>query len=295
MLAPGRWLLTKLQTTNSKLTQAELNFTTNAVLDACDEIDGVKDRLIENPHLCHFDIESLACKDSSQPTNSNDTPTCLGPSKIAAAKAIYAGPKRCDNNQELYAHFTFGSEIEWALQEGPLASAFSIPILQNLVFDDLDYDSNTFNWASDVDTLDARAGTFIDENSPDLSAYRKRGGKLLVSQGWADPYNAADLPINHLKEVQSFFHEDVNDFYRLFMVPGGGHCGAASYYPHVPATYHVLPKLVEWLEQGRAPESILSTGPPDGSNRTRKLCSWPETAKFVGGDVDHAASYECAC
>ncbi|KAK4503477.1 hypothetical protein PRZ48_004392 [Zasmidium cellare] len=274
-------------TTETKLTQAELNLMTNAVLDVCDEIDGVKDRVIEDPLKCHFDIDTLACKPNQQST------TCLTPSKLASAKAIYAGPRRSDNGKELYAPFALGSEIEWALQEGPLASAFSIPILQNLVYDDLSYDANTFNWASDVDTLDARAGTLIDENSPNLSTYRNCGGKLLVSQGWADPYNAAELPIRHLQDIQSFFHGDISDWYRLFMVPGGGHCGAASYYPQVPATYHVLEKLVEWVERGVPPESVLSSGPPDGSNTTRKLCPWPQTASLVGRDSDDAADYVC--
>ncbi|KAF2163820.1 hypothetical protein M409DRAFT_68365 [Zasmidium cellare ATCC 36951] len=285
------WNAQHTSTTETKLTQAELNLTTNAVLDACDEIDGVKDRVIENPLRCPFDIDSLACKSSSQP--SSNPPTCLTPSKIASAKAIYAGPKRSDTHQPLYAPFALGSEIQWSLQEGPLASAFSVPILQNLVFNSLDYNTSTFNWASDVDAVTARTGALIDENSPNLSTYRNRGGKLLVTQGWADPYNAAEVPIQHLQSIQSFFHGDVGDWYRLFMIPGGGHCGAASYYPQVPAEYHILTKLIGWVERGEVPESVLSCAPPDGSARTRKLCAWPATAMLVGGDAEVAGSYVC--
>lgn len=262
------------------------------MLDACDEIDGVKDRLIEDPLRCPFDIDSLACNQSH--VHSSNRLTCLAPTKIAAAKAIYAGPKRSDNEIQLYPGFSFGSEIEWILQEGSLADAFSIPILQNLVFKDLRYDSDTFDWASDADAVDSQAGTLIDENSPNLSSFRRRGGKILVSQGWADPYNAATTPIEHLQQVEACLGEDVGEFYRLFMVPGGGHCGAASYYPHVPAEYHILPKLVEWVERGEAPESVLTSDPPDGSQRTRKLCAWPKTARYVGGDVDDWESYDCA-
>lgn len=264
------------------------------MLDACDGIDGVKDRVIEDPLECRFDIECLACKAGQSSTDSNGQLTCLAPSKIAAAKAIYAGPKRSDTHEQLYLGFSLGSEIEWIQQEGSLANAFSIPILQNLVFNNLSYDADTFNWASDVDAVNAKAGTVIDENSPDLSAFHKSGGKLLVSQGWADPYNAATLPIEHLQDVQDFFGGDVSDWYRTFMVPGGGHCGAAGFYPQVPATYHVLPKLIEWVEKGQAPENVKSSGAPDGTERTRRLCAWPKTARLMdAGDVEDWESYEC--
>lgn len=200
---------------------------------------------------------------------------------------------RYDNGTQLYPGFSLGSESEWLLQEGNLANAFSIPILQNLVYDNLSYDSDTFNWASDVADLDARAGSLIDEISPDLSTFRNHGGKMLVTQGWADPYNAALWPIQHLEQIQNFYKSDVSDFFNLFMVPGGGHCGAAQYYPGVPATYHTVSALVSWVERGQKPEEVLSTDPPDGSGRTRKLCAWPATARFVGGDEEDWRSYVC--
>ncbi len=263
------------------------------MLAACDTIDGVHDGLIEDPLRCHFDIKSLACNGSYASTAPGTATTCLTPSQIAAVEAIYAGPVRSDNGTQLYPGFSFGSESAWLLQEGILAEAFSIPILQNLVYDNLAYNSSTFNWASNVADVDARAGSLIDEISPDLSAFRNRSGKMLVTQGWADPLNAATWPIKHLEQIEDFFNSDVSDFLNLFMVPGGGHCGAAQSYPGVPATYHTVAALVEWVERGVKPEELLSTDPPDGSKRTRKLCAWPATARFVGLDVNDWNSYVC--
>lgn len=177
-----------------------------------------------------------------------NTMNCLTGAKTVAAKAIYAGPTRSDTGAEVYPGFTFGSEVEWALQQGNLSRDFSVPILKNLVFDDQLYDNSSFNWASDVDIVDAKAGRLIDSISPDLSAFRGRKGKLLVSQGWADPYNAATWPIEHLERVENAMGGSVDDFYRLVMVPGGGHCGGAEYYPTVPATYFFSQPLVEWVE-----------------------------------------------
>ncbi|KAI7186754.1 tannase and feruloyl esterase [Hortaea werneckii] len=296
--SPGNWyshlalsFLWNAQHTNtsaSNLTQHELNGITNAVLDACDTLDGVQDRLIENPLACDFDLSSLACGNGT----SNAT-LCLTATQIEAAKAIYTGPTRPSDGSQIYPGFSFGSENEWAMQEGDLANAFSIPILQNLVYDDLNYSADSFDWESDVVDVDVKAGTHIDEISPDLSTFRNCGGKLLVTQGWADPFNAAIWPIQHLERVENFFQGDVSDFFNLFMIPGGGHCGAADYYPAVPAKYHAMPELVKWVERDRKPEAMLSTDPPDGSERTRKLCPWPQNARYVVGESDSWTNYVC--
>jgi feruloyl esterase len=274
------------------LTQDILDFATNAVLHACDEFDGVADRLIEDPLQCNFSIDSLACKADSDACDSGNI-TCLTKSQLSAFHDIYSGPVRSDNGKSLYPGFSLGSETEWLLQEGDLAEAFSIPILQNVVYDDLSYDSDTFNWASDVGDVNRNAGRHIDEISPDLSAFRGAGGKLLVTQGWADPFNAALWPIEHLQKIEKAMGGDVFDWFELFMVPGGGHCGAASGYPGVPATYHTVAPLVKWVEEGKAPKQIRSTDAPDGSTTSRKLCPWPQTAKYVSGDIANWKSYVC--
>jgi feruloyl esterase len=297
-ISPFHFLLTPTQINESKLSQAKLNLTTKAVLDACDSHDGVSDRVLQNPLSCTFDIASLACNSTSTNTN---TSTCLTGPELSAAKAIYAGPTNSHTNISLYPGFTLGSEIEWSLQQGDLASAFSIPILQNLVYNNPSYDASTFNWASDVADLDANAGALIDAIDPDLSSYANRGSKLLMYQGWADPFNAATWPIEQLERIRaatisngnSSNNNDVSDWLNLFMVPGGGHCGAAAHYPQVPAVYHTVAKMVQWVERGDKPGEVLSSGPPDGSGRTRKLCAWPATARWVGGDVDSWGSYVC--
>lgn len=184
------------------------------------------------------------------------------------------------------------SEIGWILQLGDLAEAFSIPILQNLVFDNLSYDASTFNWGSDIHLVDKYAGTLIDEISANLSEFNARGGKLIVTQGWSDPLNAATWPIDHLHQTERYFEGDVSEWYNVFMVPGGGHCGYGDY-PQAPILYHSLEKLVQWVENGERPREMLSSDPTDGTNTTRKLCPWPDTAQYTGGDINDWTSYVC--
>ncbi|KAI1205897.1 feruloyl esterase [Annulohypoxylon truncatum] len=295
---PGNWyshlalsFLWNAQATqgSNTLPQTALDLITQAVLAKCDTIDGVKDGVVENPLLCSFDVSSLECK--APVTNSS---TCLTPAQVATAQKIYTGPADLRSNTSLYPGFSVGSETEWAMQEGALANAFSIPILQNMVFN-LTFDPSAFNWGTDIDALNEKVGTFIDEISPDLSALKATGAKMLVFQSWTDPFNAAMWPIQHLRQIEDFFGGDVGDWFRLFMIPGGGHCGAAAGYPQVPATWHALDALVQWVETGRPATEMLGTDPSDKSllNKTSKFCPWPQTAKFKGGDPNNWYSFEC--
>ncbi|PWI72991.1 tannase and feruloyl esterase [Purpureocillium lilacinum] len=261
------------------LPQTALDLITKAAIEQCDGRDGVEDGVIENPLTCDFDVDALRC--------TGDAPQCLTAEQVSQAKKIYAGP-----GSSIYPGFSIGSESSWAVQESSLANAFTIPILQNLVFDNLEYNASSFNWAADVALVDRRAGSLIDEISPDLSRFKARGGKLVVTQAWADPYNAALWPIQHREQLQRRMG-NVDDWFALFMVPGGGHCGGAPGYPHVPAQWHSLDTLMDWVEGGRRPAQMLSSNPADGSNTTRKLCPWPATAKYIGGDAGQWTSYKC--
>ncbi|KAI1464477.1 feruloyl esterase [Daldinia caldariorum] len=296
---PGNWyshlalsFLWNSQATQgpNSLAQTALDLITQAVLAKCDAIDGVEDGVLENPLACDFDISTLAC----EPSETNSA-TCLMPNQLSAARKLYAGPVDSRTNASLYPGFSFGSETEWAVQEGILADVFSIPILQNRVFDNLSYDASTFDWAADVDAVDDRVGRLIDEISPDLSGLKTAGSKMIVYQGWADPFNAATWPMQHLHQIEDFFGGDVSDWFRLFMVPGGGHCGSASNYPQVPGTWHALEAIVRWVETGEPPSEMIGTNPSDGNlkDKTSKLCPWPQTAHLRGSDVNDWNSYVC--
>lgn len=193
----------------------------------------------------------------------------------------------------MYPGFVLGSETEWLQQETSLYLQYGVPILQNLVFQNLSFDYTKFDWSSDVDAVDQFATPLISETSPDLRAFKCRGGKMIVTQGWADSYNAPGWPIQQRDEMQNIFGHDLDDFYSLFMIPGGGHCGGASGYTQMPGTYHVLDRLVPWVEEGSIPKDMLASKPADGSNSTRKLCPYPREAVWLGGSLDDWTSYVC--
>jgi hypothetical protein len=297
--SPGNWyshlilsfLWNGLHTTgNAYMSQQVLSFVTKNVIEACDELDGVKDGLIENPLRCSFNVTSLQCKFGQTPDNNE--PTCLTADQIKALQEIYAGPKDIRTGKEIYPGFSLGSENGLLGEELVLYLDYTGPILREVVFKDSSFNMSQFNWGSDVDAVNQKASPFIDALSSDLSRFQQRGSKIITTQGWSDQYNAALWPLQHLQKIQRTMKSQ-SDFIEVFMVPGGGHCGSNPSYPHVPAVYHVLEALVPWVEKGIKPSDMLSSESPDGTNTTRKLCPWPATAKFVAGDIDNWNSYTC--
>lgn len=124
---------------------------------------------------------------------------------------------------------------------------------------------------------------------------------MIASAGWADPNIAPIWTVDHVEAITkgtmgSGNTIEDNDFLKLVMVPGGGHCGSLNaMYPYVPARYGLSAALVAWVETGQEPtEGIKSWSPPNGDDRTRRLCAWPQVARWNGmGDVDDWESYIC--
>lgn len=287
------------------LDQDVLTLARNAAVEHCDTNDGVKDGVIEDPTRCNFEVSSLLCQ-ANQTLTENNKSVCINESQLATFESFYTGP-----GINVYPGFAKGSESEWLVQEEELYTAYAVPILQNLVFRNLTYEYGNFDFQKDVEAVDRIAGPLITATCPRLDAFKARGGKLVATQGklstlnqrrrtdanegWADPYNAANWPIDQHNEAEAIYGEkELNDFWRLFMVPGGGHCGSASGYPQVPGTYHSLEALIPWVENGMAPPYVLATNPADGKNTTRKLCPYPQHATLEGIEKDHHEAYDCA-
>ena len=113
----------------------------------------------------------------------------------------------------------------------------------------------------------------------DLTRFRRRGGKLLLYHGWADFIVSPQDTINYVDRVSAengMLALGRQQFARLFMVPGMGHCSGGN----GPNTFDALTPLVTWVEQGTPPASIVATKfvnnqPAQGIERTRPLCPYP--------------------
>jgi feruloyl esterase len=284
------------------LSSAKLNVLHKAALAACDKNDGLEDGLIADPPGCKFDPKSIQCK-------SGDAADCLTAAQVDAARKIYEGAKFKDG-KPIYSGFERGSELTWyfMIEKGPFS--VNINYFKGMVFQDPNWDFKTF----DVDR-DTRKGIdltskYVDGNSPDLSAFKKAGGKLIIVSSW----NSLALPprqVNeYYKEVEKKMGglEKTQDFARLFAIPGAEGCpgfmGGAK-------DFDAFEAIQQWVEKGKAPDQIIysykdSGGEAGGTRgggmggggkvtRTRPVCPSPQIAKYKGsGDINDAANFKCA-
>jgi hypothetical protein len=135
----------------------------------------------------------------------------------------------------------------------------------------------------------------IGTYDPDLSAFRDRGGKVVLWHGWADqlitPRGTIDYYMRLVPQMGGM--ENTAQFLRFFLAPGVAHCGGGA----GPAPYGQLDALVSWVEDRKAPVTLTAarrdqTGTITGS---RPLCQYPQVAKYKGsGSTDDAANFVCS-
>ncbi|HET7220283.1 MAG TPA: tannase/feruloyl esterase family alpha/beta hydrolase [Vicinamibacterales bacterium] len=270
-----------------------------AALAACDARDGVVDSVLDDPRRCAFDPGQLACTAGQAPD------TCLSPPQIDAARRIYGGLKDPKTGVQLYPGLVPGSEPFWPNRDP--SNPFPIPIAHYkwLVFADPAWDWKSFDFRDPADydahqKAEAKLAPLMNATSPDLSAFRERGGKLLHYHGWNDQLITPLNSIDYYESVLAFFGKgqdpaaalkDVQTFYRLFMAPGMAHCGGGT----GPNQFDMQTVLERWVESGVAPDRIVAAHSINGVvDRARPLCPFPQVAAYKGtGDTNDAANFEC--
>ena len=266
-----------------------------AVNNACDAMDGIKDGILNDPRRCHFNPETLLCK-------SGDAASCLTAAQVEAVKKLYAGP-----GTQIYPGLLPGGESgpggwsQWMSGPRPGAGGHAnlgLPFFKYIVFEDPNWDFRSFQFEtvagfdSDVQFLDDKLAPIFNATNPDLTAFRANGGKLIQYHGWSDP----DItPLNSIEYYESVGRATPGapDFYRLFMVPGMQHCQGGP----GPSKFDMVSALERWVEHGTAPDQVLASHITAGGavDRTRPLCAYPMEAQWKGsGSTDDAQNFVCA-
>jgi feruloyl esterase len=281
-------------TPDSGLGPDKLKLVEAAVEKQCGDADGV----IQNPLECDFHPESLRCA-------GGDASNCLTAAQLAALQKIYAGPRNPRTHEKILSGFTPGGEAQangWGRWiSGPdgdpkqsLLYAFASNFFGKIVFGDPNYDLKHFNFDSDLKLTDEKFAPIFGSYNGDLSAFQARGGKLIQYHGWSDPAIPALDSIDYYQAVQAKMGATAN-FYRLFMVPGMLHCGGGPG-PNVLAT---LPAIAQWVEQNKAPETLIATKYRGDEfsqpvERVRPICAYPGHAVWTGrGEPNSPENYRC--
>lgn len=281
------------------------------VLRQCDAIDGLADGIINDPRFCDFRPETLTCRPGQNES------TCLTLAQLGAVHRIYTD--YYEFNQEwINGRYYPGGETEYPL--GLVGKPFigGQEWFQYFVLNDTQWKLEQYN-ASLIrlaDGIDPGQANAIDRN---LTAFAGPGhnGKLLQYVGWADQLISPGNSIHYYESVYAFTRAytdlDINDFYRLFTVPGMNHCHsgysanafggvqqASGGMPPLSLSpeNNVLAAMVQWVEEGVAPTSFVAVhyndnNVEDGVAFTRPLCQYPTSLRYTGGNETDAGSFEC--
>jgi pimeloyl-ACP methyl ester carboxylesterase len=278
------------------LTLDKLPVIHQAALAECDGRDGLVDGQITDPRACQFDPASLQCPAGQ------DAPDCLTPAQVEAVREIYAGPVD-DQGHRLYpGGLAVGSELEWRLAlfgwNPPFTPGVSELLSRDylrgmaawdeqLSYDNLSFDLITFQRLSHM-------GPIYDATDPDLRPFRDSGGKLIIWHGWEDSLVPPIGTIAYYQAVQDAVGglEETRQFTRLYMFPGASHCSGGT----GPSEFDLLTPLMEWVEQGIAPEGVIARDRQDGQVvRTRPVYPYPLVATYDGsGSIDDASNFVAA-
>jgi feruloyl esterase len=186
-----------------------------------------------------------------------------------------------------------------------------------------DFDWRTFDFDSEMDTVDEELAAQQNANTADLQEFQSHGGKLILTHGFADPRLPTLNTITYYErlitsQVRESRHDSgernealrrTQDFARLFLFPGVAHCGGGA----GPSTFEgdlvppgpnspfsqiarlALDPLVRWVEHGTAPDKIIASHVTNGvTDLSRPVCPYPELPRYSGvGDTTKASSFAC--
>lgn len=265
----------------------------------CDAEDGVKDGVIDDPRRCGFKPSTHlpVCR-------GNDAPDCFTPGQIRTLETISSDQRI--QGKRVFPGWPVGAEAVgangdigwqgWLFREDgrpPNFVVFSETFFRylaepkknpDLQLSQLDFERNPpkLDWIRQV----------LNATDTDLSAFRDRGGKLIMWFGWADPALNPMMGVEYYESVLRTMGPGTRDFFRLYMMPGVFHCSGGVGCDAASR----LAALIQWVEEGKAPDRIVAMKIAGGKVvRTRPLCPYPEVARYKGaGSIDDAESFVCS-
>jgi hypothetical protein len=220
----------------------------------------------------------------------NTSPADMG----LIANARFKGQEGAADNARLFSHLGIAGATGFLMQ---------------------DLKANSLDYVEDGPYTKRRQeiSTWLDATNPDLSAFYKRGGKMIITSGLMDNLASNGAQLDYYQSViDKMGRSKVDEFARLFVVPHGGHGLSGKGYAVNGEGKPVTPKsiagpngddnldlLVSWVEKKQAPAKTLVIDEKGRIGTDTKvkgylLCSYPNYPKYISGAIEDAASYVSA-
>lgn len=287
------------------LSNADLNLVTADVLAQCDALDGVTDGIIDDPDTCDYRPENLLC-----PLGAVNTTSCLSPEKVVVVRQIFT-PLFGTTGELLLPRFDPGATGLVHPLFGPGEFPYTLDWFRFVIFNDTAFTGVNFTVA-DVEFAQRLDPSGISTMNADIQPFLDRGGKILTYHGTQDFLIPSGNSRRYYNDVATTLQMPTLDsFYRLFTIPGMGHCstGPGAWQFGQSGTdirglandtsSNILLALVDWVENGRAPDGIVGTKfmndlVTEGIDSQRLHCPYPSRSVLKPGGIHtEAAGWEC--
>ncbi|KAF2216805.1 hypothetical protein CERZMDRAFT_32465 [Cercospora zeae-maydis SCOH1-5] len=278
----------------------ELEAITAAAIQACDELDGVKDGIISAPDDCHFDAETLVGQRYSLQPGTQQTIT---PEAAQIANAAWRGPRSPNGRYDWYG-LTHGTNLTLGLvatecknesANSCVGEPFSIAEewFKYFVMKDPDFDVSNLTDTQYFDLIHKSVQEYdsiISTSDSDLEPFKRYGGKMITWHGLSDELIFPNGTVDYYQRVLELDPEAA-DFYRYFEAPGVQHCSGGP----GPLPTGAFDALISWVEEGDAPETLLASKDVGQGAAVieRELCAWPKKQTYIGGDPNVKESFMC--
>jgi feruloyl esterase len=312
---------------------AKVNAIRGEFMRQCDKLDGLVDGIINNYMACRAIFDRTQARRGSNPWSAKRCPNNVDPNPGDTSANACLTDGQISTLQFVYSRYPFATPLAnkvksfgmWVPNTDPSGSGLIVPsryrsqegagdnapvhshmgglgvtgfLMQNLKANPLDYvEGGVF------DARRREISQSLDSTNPDLSAFYKRGGKLIVAIGTNDTLASPGAQLDYYQSVlKKMGRKKVEKFARFFVLPQAGHGLSGTNYSTdgngksiptapIPSTFSRLNLLMDWVEKNAAPPMALTV---TGGKRSLPMCSYPKYPKYVSGPVDAAASYSCA-
>ncbi|HSW38883.1 MAG TPA: tannase/feruloyl esterase family alpha/beta hydrolase [Acidobacteriota bacterium] len=311
---------------------AKTNAIRSEFMRQCDRLDGLVDGIINNYMACRaiFDLtqapagsdpwKAKRCPDNVDPDPGNTGPdACLTDGQISTLHFVYSrypfaaplangvtsfgmwAPNTDPSGSGLITPNRFRGQ-EGAAENAPLFRHMGSLGVTGFLMRDLQ--ANTLDYVEGGAWNERRQelSRYLDSTNPDLSAFLKRGGKMIVAIGTNDTLASPGAQLDYYKSViDKMGRATVDSFARFFVLPQTGHGLSGTNYTMdgdgktipavpIPNRFDRLGLLVDWVENNIPPPAPVTV---TAGERSLPMCSYPAYPHYVGGPVDSAASYVC--
>ena len=315
------------------VTPAKVNAIRGEFMRQCDKLDGLVDGVINNYMACRaiFDVKqgdakrnpwaAKRCPNNVDPDPQDTSATaCLTDGQIATLQMVYSPyvfatplangvrsfgmwvPNTDPSGSGLIANMRYRGQ-EGAPETAPVHGHLGVLGVTGFLMRDLTANPLDYVEGGPLNKRRMELSAVLDSTNPDLSAFRKRGGKLIVVIGTNDTLASPGAQLAYYQAVlDKMGRAAVDSFARFFVLPQTGHGLSGSTYntdgdgkavpvQPIPNTYDRLGLITDWVELGKAPGKSVSV---TAGERSMPLCSYPEYPKYSHGPTGSASSYACA-